>query len=230
MKALIVVVLMLLGLGVVADRAAVAVAEQQVAAQLQQKGDLNGAPSVHIGGFPFLTQALAGRYDDVRISMTAAELGQPAGTSAEVHLHGVRIPLSAVLSRSVHQVPVDRLDGTATLSYTLLADRIGPGTTVQRTGDGLRVTRTVDLLGQSVRLSAVGQLTLQGNVVRIDVQQASAAGVTLPPAVVRQADSMLNLRYPVPQLPYGLQLTGVAPQADGVRVTVEGRQTVISGG
>lgn len=230
MRALLVVLVVLLGLAVVADRVAVSVAEGQVAAQLEQKGDLHGAPTVHIGGFPFLTQAVAGTYDDVRISLTAEDLGQPAGTSADVHLRGVHVPLSEVLSRSVREVPVDRLDGTATLSYALLAERIGPGTTLRREGDGLRITRTVDLLGQPVQLTAIGTVTLEGNVVRIEVQQASAAGVSLPDAVVRQASSLLNLRYAVPPLPFGLQLTGVTAEDDGVRVSVEARHTVLTGG
>ncbi len=230
MKALLVFVVVLLGLATVADRVAVSAAEKQVATQLQQRGGLHGPPAVHIGGFPFLTQAFAGKYDDVRISLTAADLGQPAGTTAEVHLRGVRLPLSSVLSGSVRQVPVDRLDGTAILSYQLLADRIGPGTTLSRDGDGMRITRTVDLLGQRLQLSAAGRLTVQGNELRIDAEQASAAGVSLPAAVVRQASSMLGLSYKVPQLPFGLQLTGVSPEDDGVAITVAGRQTVLSAG
>ena len=230
MKALLVVVLVLLGLAVVADRAAVSVAEGQVATRLAEKGNLHGAPSVHIGGFPFLTQAVEGTYDDVDISLTADELGQPAGTSADVHLHGVQVPLSSVLSASVSSVPVDSIDGTATLSYTLLAERIGPGTTLRREGDQLRITRTVELLGQQVQLTAAGQVTLEGNQLVVDVQNASAAGVSLPGSVVSRASSMLDLRYPVPRLPFGLRLTGVTPVDDGVRVTVESRRTVLSGG
>src|SRR5688500_5269799 len=82
-------------------------------------GLLQRAPEVDITGFPFLTQALGGRYDEVRISLTAAQLGQPEGTRADVALHGVEVPLSAVLAGSVREVPVERVDGTATLSYEL---------------------------------------------------------------------------------------------------------------
>src|SRR5690348_3897946 len=154
---------MLLGLAVAADRVAVKVAEGQVAAQIAEKGGLHGKPTVSIGGFPFLTQALAGNYRDVHIVLTAEELGQPAGTAADVHLRGVRVPLSSVLSRSVTEVPVDRIDGTATLSYPLLAGQIGPGTTLARKGDQLQITRTVEILGQRVQLSASGQVTLEGD-------------------------------------------------------------------
>jgi hypothetical protein len=228
MKGLLIVLLVLVGLAAVADRVAVHVAEDQVAAQLARQAGLQGSPAVHIGGFPFLTQALAGRYQDVRISLTAEELGQP-GTAADVHLRGVRVPLSSVLSRSVHEIPVDSVDGTATVSYAQLAAHIGPDTTLQRAGDQLRITRTVELLGQRVPLTATGTVSLQGNQLVVDVQHASGAGVQVPGFLVDQASNLLDLRYTVPALPFGLRLARVVPGDDGVRVDVTAAQTVLHG-
>jgi hypothetical protein len=226
-KALLVVVVALLALAVVADRVAVGVAEERVAGELATKGGLQGTPTVDITGFPFLTQALAGRYDAVRISLTADQLGQPDGTRADVALHGVEVPLSAVLSGSVRQVPVERIDGTATLSYELLSAELGPGTTLTREGSGLRITRSVPLMGRDVPLTAVGSVVLDGNELVIDVEQATGAGVDLPGFLVEQASDLLDLRYEIPALPFGLQLTDVTPAADGVVVRVEARDTVL---
>src|SRR4051812_44061551 len=61
-RALLVVLLLLVGLAVVADRVAVGVAEDRVGEQLAAKGGLAGTPEVDIAGFPFLTQAVAGTY------------------------------------------------------------------------------------------------------------------------------------------------------------------------
>jgi len=227
-KALVITLVVLVGLAVAADRVAVHVADSQVATQVQQQGRLPGEPTVDITGFPFLTQAVSGTYDDVIISMTADQLGQPAGTSAEVSLHGVHLPLSDVLSRSVSKIPVDRVDGTATLSYALLSQQIGHGTTLAYAGNGLRLTTTATILGQSVPLTAVGRVRLDGDVLVIDAEQASAAGVTVPSALVTRASSALDLRYRIPALPFGLKLTGVRPTADGVVVDVLGTGTVLS--
>jgi hypothetical protein len=229
MRALVVVVLLLLGLAVVADRVAVGVAEGRVAREVAAKGGLAGTPDVSIGGFPFLTQAVAGRYDDVRISLTAAELGQPAGTRADIALHGVHVPLSSVLSGSVAEVPVDRIAGTATLSYALLSAQLGGDATVRREGDGLRITKTVELLGQTFPLTAVGTVALDGGALVIDVQRATGAGVDVPEFLVTRVSNLLDLRYAVPALPFGLQLTGVQPGDDGVDVQVAARDTVLSG-
>jgi hypothetical protein len=226
-KALLVVLLLLLGLGVLVDRVSVGLAEDQVARQVAEQGGLAGTPEVDITGFPFLTQAIGGRYDDVRIALTAEQLGRPEGTRADIALRGVELPLSTVLSGSVQEVPVERIDGTATLSYALIAAELGSDTELAREGDGLRITRTVELLGRELRLTAAGQVTLEGSDLVVDVEEATGAGVELPGFLVDRAADLLDLRYPVPALPFGLQLTGVQPAEEGVDIRVEATDTVL---
>jgi len=228
-KGLLITLVVLLGLAVVADRVAVGIAEDQVAEQMASKGGLAGTPSVDIAGFPFLTQAFAGNYEDVRISLTAHDLGQPAGTRADVRLHGVHVPLKSVLSGSVSEVPVDRIDGTATLSYELLAAQLGGDTTLRREGDGLRITKTVEIAGYTLPLTAAGTVTLDGDDLVVDVQKASGSGVDVPGFLVDQVSDLLDLRYTVPALPFGLQLTSVQPADDGVRIGVAAKDTVLRG-
>jgi hypothetical protein len=228
-RALLVLVLVLGALFVIVDRVGVAVAEDRVADRIAEEGGLPGPPEVDITGFPFLTQAVAGTYDEVRIALTSADLGQPDGTDADVALRGVEVPLSDVLAGSVQQVPVDRIDGTATLSYELLSAQLGGDTRLEREGDGLRITRTVELLGQQVPLTAAGDVTLDGSDLVVDVEEAAGAGIELPALVVDQARDLLDLRYTVPPLPFGLQLTDVRPADDGVVVDVEATGTVIGG-
>jgi hypothetical protein len=228
-KALVVVLVLLLGLAIAADRVAVGIAEERVAEELAAQGGLQGTPEVDITGFPFLTQAVAGRYDDVRIALSAGQLGQPEGTRADVALHGVRVPLASVLSGAVQQVPIDRVDGTATLSYDLLAAQLGGDTTLRREGDGLRITKTVELLGQAIPLTAAGTVSLDGNDLVVDVENATGAGVDVPRMLVDRVADLLDLRYAVPGLPFGLRLTGVTPADDGVVVRLEATDTVIGG-
>jgi hypothetical protein len=228
-KKLVVLLLVLIALAVVADRVGVRMAQAAVATQLAQRGGLNGTPQVQIDGFPFLTQAVGGRYDDVRVHLTAAELGQPAGTAADISLRGVRLPLSDVLSRTVQQVPVDRVDGTATLPYALLSAQLGGDATVSGEGSGVRVTRTVQVLGRDLPLTASGTVTLDGEDVVVHVEQAEAVGVSIPAALLQRAAGLLDVRYPVPALPFGLQVTGLQPGPDGVHVQVAAQDAVLTG-
>jgi hypothetical protein len=224
---LLVIVAVLLGIGLLADRAVERWAEGYVADQLTEQAGLQGTPEVDVRGFPFLTQALDGTYEDVRIALTADELGQPAGTTADVRLVGVHIPLSNVLSGDVQEVPVDRIEGTATLSYGLLSDELGGDSTLSRDGDGLRVTKTVELLGYTLPLTASGTVGLDGDELVVDVERASGAGVEIPDFLVDQASDLLDLRYQIPALPFGLQLTSVTTAVGGVVVQVEAADTVL---
>jgi hypothetical protein len=226
-KVLVVLLVLLLGLLLLVDRVAVGFAEDRVAEQIAEKGGLQGTPEVEIAGFPFLTQAVAGRYDDVRIGLTAAELGQPDGTRADLVLHGVQVPLSAAVSGSVREVPVDRIDGTATLSYALLSAQLPGDTTLVPEGNGLRITRTVEVLGRQLPLTAAGTVTLDGSDLVVDVEEAAGAGVDVPDWLLSRATDLLDLRYTVPALPFGLQLTSVTPAEDGVDVGLEATDTVL---
>ena len=229
MRGLLVTVFVIAVLLVVVDRVAVAVAENEVGDRIAAEADLPGSPEVDITGFPFLTQAVAGRYDDVQLSFTAEDLGQPAGTRGTVSLRGVDVPLSDLVSGSVEQIPVERIEGSATLSYPLLSGEIGPDTTLARDGDGLRITRTVELAGQQLDLSAAGNVSLDGGDLLIDVEEVSGEGVELPSQVVGQASDLLGLRYSVPALPFGLELTEVRSADAGVVVGAEGQGTVLGG-
>jgi hypothetical protein len=140
----------------------------------------------------------------------------------------VQVALSDVLSGSVQQVPVERVDGTATLSYDLLAAEVGPGTTLSREGDGLRVETTVEVAGQTVPLTATGTVRLDEDTLVVDVEDASTAGVDAPDLFVDQVSDALDLRYGIPDLPFGLQVTGVTTGDDGVRVAVSATDTVLS--
>jgi hypothetical protein len=228
MRALLVVLLLLAGLSLLADRVAVGIAEDRVADQLAGQDGLVGVPEVDIAGFPFLTQVVAGRYEDVRVSLDAEALGQPTGTRAEVALHEVHLPMRAVLSGSVQQVPVDRVDGTATLAFSLLAAQLSQDATVAPEGDGLRITGTVQALGRTLPVTAAGTVALDGDQLVVDVGELAGLGPDTPGSLSPRLSDLLDLRYTVPQLPFGLRLTGVAPGPDGVVVRVEATDAVFT--
>jgi hypothetical protein len=226
---LMVLALLLVGLVVGADRVGEEIAEDQGARVVAERAGLAGAPDLEFGGFPFLTQAVAGRYEDVQVSLTGADLGQPEGTRADVSLRGVQVALSDVLSGSVQEVPVEGVDGTVTLPYGLLADELGPSATVTRDGDGLLVQRTVEVAGVSLPLTARATVSLDGDTLVFDVGDVSSAGVDVPPFLVEQVGDALDVRYRIPPLPFGMQVTGVEPADDGLRLRVEAVDTVLRG-
>jgi hypothetical protein len=51
--------------------------------------------------------------------------------------------------------------------------------------------------------------------------------VEVPGFLLDRAADLLDLRYSVPELPFGLELTSVRPGADGVDIRVEATGTVL---
>ena len=90
------------------------------------------------------------------------------------------------------------------------------------------MTKTVELLGYTLPLTASGTVSLDGDELVVDVERASGAGVEIPDFLVDQASDLLDLRYQVPALPFGLALTSVTPADDGVVVEVEATDTVLA--
>jgi hypothetical protein len=227
-KGLLTTVVVLVVLVVAADRISLVVTQRAVAAQLQTSGSLSSRPDVSIHGIPFLTQAFSGRYDDVELSASEVTAGGGRISRLEVSLRGVHVPLSSALSGSVSQVPVDRLRATVLVSYTDLAKQLRDrGLSVSPAGDQLKVTGSVQVLGRTVSASAISSIGISGTSLvvtarRFEVGNAAADRV-LTTALAGRFDFVIRIG----TLPYGLALSGVRVQPQGVVATAAGTHTVL---
>ena len=203
MRRVVIVVLVLLGLLVVLDRVAVLAADRVVANRITTEQGLSQRPDVSIGGFPFLTQALAGHYDSVTLRMHDLQRTGVNVHLLTVHLSGVHVPLGAVVHGHVSSVPVDRATATLLLTYDDLNTFLGTRHIVL--GDGgngeIKVSATATVAGQT--LSADGRARIQ----------------------VRDGDLMLtvgpgiDVTIPLGGLPFRIELVGAKATKSGVEVT-----------
>ncbi len=221
----------LLVVAVGADRAALVLTERGLAEQARTSGGLGQTPDVSIAGFPFLTQALAGRYDDVRLQATGGvDVGGLSGAglvqvaALDVRLTGVEVPLRDVLSGAVDDVPVASVRGDVLLGYGELSRRAPRGVTVSAAGERLRVTGTVRVLGRDLSASALSDVVLADGSVVVRAREVEAGGARVPLGVLSAA---LDFAVPVGDLPYGLALTGLRVRPDGVGLTARSGPTVL---
>lgn len=95
LRIFLILVIVLGGLFVIADRVAVNFAEDQAADRIKSTEGLANTPDVSIEGFPFLTQVVGGELDDVKIGIKdyEASTGTSAGTvridDLRAEMHGV---------------------------------------------------------------------------------------------------------------------------------------------
>lgn len=220
----------LLALALVGDRIAAGLAADAIAAKVQATTALPEEPEVTVRGFPFLTQALSGRYD--RVDITARDVPARDTTLARLDttLRGVQVPLSQALSGAVDSVPVESVEARALVPYDELARRSGArGLTVAPAeGDRVRVTGEVDVPGGTVAATAVSRVEVVDGVVVITAESFEVGDRADDAALNRALAGLLDLEVPVRGLPFGLQVSGVSVQPDGVRVVAEARDTVLS--
>lgn len=229
MRRLLVGLLVVLLLLVAADRVAVVVADRAVAAQLRSSARLTSDPSVRIQGFPFLTQALRGRYDSVQVHATDVRSDQVRLAVLDVTLRGVQVPLSDVLHRQVRSVPVSSLSATARLAYDDLAAAAGSRQVSLAPGrDGqVRVTGRVQVLGRTLSATALSRLRLDGRSLVVTAQSYEVGSSLADEVLTRALGGRLDLRVQLGTLPYGLKVTGVSAGPDGVVLTASAGRTVL---
>ncbi|MHC1563281.1 LmeA family phospholipid-binding protein [Actinomycetospora sp. C-140] len=103
------------------------IAEDRVAAALQDSLSLPSEPDVDIRGFPFLTQALAGRYDDVGLSAPGIRYGQLQDLTLTADLSGVSLPLENLVNGQVRRIPAEQVTASARVNPTDLARLLDVG-------------------------------------------------------------------------------------------------------
>jgi hypothetical protein len=220
----------LLVLALIADRVAVQVAESAVATRLQGELKLADKPQVTAHGFPFLTQLLGGRYDDIEVTAKGVTAQQFSGLTVHAHLRGLRAPFSA-LTQGVDEVPVDHVQGTVGLPYDQIARATNiPGLSLTANGDSVRVAGTVTVLGQTLTASAHARAEVRDGTVIVTADHAQVLGVRLPAALLPLVERGLSFVVPVQNLPFGLRLTGVRVTRADLQVSAEADHVVLRKG
>jgi hypothetical protein len=228
-RKLTVTLVVLLALLLVADRVGAAVASRAVAAQVQISAGLAAEPEVSIGGFPFLTQALAGRYEDVRVRADDLPAGELTLSRLDASLTGVEVPLSQALSGAVSEVPVSGVQASALVAYAELARRSGDRSlSVSPVGDRVRVTGSVRVLGKVLEASAVSRVQVVEGDLLVTAEAYEVGNQKADELISRAVGDRFDLRVPVEGLPYGLEVTGVEVRPEGVAVRATAGATVLS--
>jgi len=210
-------VLVLVLVLVLADRAANAYAEDQMASQIQSSLALSGKPHVTIQGFPFLTQLAARNLRTVDVNAsneTAGPGGQLEIASLTATLHGMHI-------HGTNSATVDQFTASALVTFTALANAGGIPQGITLSADGPnQIKATVDILGFSS--DATAKVTQVGPN-KINVKVTNFGGV---PADV--LGSLTDFNITIPKLPAGVTIQSISITQQGLRITAAGTNTTLS--
>ncbi|MFB6889622.1 DUF2993 domain-containing protein [Kitasatospora sp. NPDC056327] len=223
------------GVLVGADRIAVGVAEDEAADQILRSGRMSQKPEVSIEGFPFLTQVVSRKLDDVRISSDGLTVGEGKD---KVALHGFRAELSGVeVSGNMSSATVDRGTGSGLISYADLSRLMPPASELVPNAGRLSLggnTRLSLSYGGPGKVKAslgpfpVGEAAVrsEGNTVTVDGFRLSAMATLLAGVADQSLDPV---SFTLAALPAGLNLSSVTPQEDGLRLAFDGKGVKLIG-
>jgi hypothetical protein len=218
LRAIIIVVIVLIALLAGLDFAAKAFAENKAASEIQQQG-FPKKPSVAIQGFPFLTQVLAHKFQDIQISSSNVTEGPLDIQSINASLKDVHI--NGAFSGGT----IDSLYGTASITFTALANAMTSeaGSLGQLASAGL----TFSAAGPNEVKASLNVVVFSGTAVwrvartgsnDISIQLVSAGGL---PTSLLSPVSDITLR--LPSLPLGLKIQSISVTPSGLVGTLTGQ-------
>ncbi|MFI5985316.1 DUF2993 domain-containing protein [Streptomyces sp. NPDC098789] len=229
LKVIVILGVLLGGIFVGADRLAVGYAEDELAKKVQAGRGLAGESSVDIHGFPFLTQVLDYRLEQVDVTMHGVQAPGPDGRKVRIsqldaRFHDVKLDSGYTSGKAA------RADGSALLTYADLTEASQNGVTVTYGGapGKVKVTATVEALGKSFTRSVVSTISLvDGTTVRVRADEVPGEGLPGVETLVRKRtdfDRRLD-----GGLPAGLKLSALTSDESGVHLTVDGSNVVLAG-
>jgi hypothetical protein len=217
MRKLLIVVIVLVGLLVAADRVAAAVADHEIASKVAAAYNLPSKPSVSVRGFPFLTQVAAGNYHEVDLSIGQVTSGGVQVDGLDARLMGVHAPVSDLLGHSSSAITAAQVSGSGTVPLSSVQNRLPRGVRLSQDGGALRMSGTVSYLGVSVPVSAVASLGVSPSGITVTPTRVSlGSGINAPASVI---SGQFRFVVPVTGLPLHLTVTSVSVTPGGVRVS-----------
>jgi LmeA-like phospholipid-binding len=217
MRKFLVVLIILVGLLVAADRVGAVVAGREIASRVQTAYNLPSKPSVSVRGFPFLTQLASGNYHEIDVSVPSLSANGVTVDGLTARLTGVRAPLNDLLGHGSSSVRAANVTGSATVPFSSVRSRLPRGVQLSQDGGALRLAGAVTYLGVTVPVSADASLAATGSGIAVTPTRISvASGSSALSSVI---SGRFRFVIPVTGLPLHLSVNAVTVVPGGVRVS-----------
>jgi len=240
---LLVLLIILAAILAVVDRIGASYAERvisdRVAEQVADQDAQSAKPDVTVEGIPFLTQVVAGKYEEIKILLR--DFSGPAGNGKtikmpvlDIRAKDVRAPLDTLRSGQ-GDIIATTVTGAGTIDYATLAQLSGEDGVKLAEKDGkLAVTAPLTVLNQKVTINGTANIEVaSGNVVRVRFEQVTAEGLPNVPLVDTALNNYarsLSVDLKVPALPLKLKVEKVQPTPAGLVVTAGAKEVPLNAG
>ncbi|MEV8227514.1 DUF2993 domain-containing protein [Streptomyces sp. NPDC079167] len=228
LRILLIIAVVLGGVFVAVDRAAVHFAESEAEGRIAFGGVESGPTRVSIKGFPFLTQAARAEFDRVDVTVDDVQAG---AAGREIRIRKIQAQLHQVkVGGGYTSATAARATGTAFLSYEALTAAADDGVSVAYGGDGkVKVTGSVEipLLGEKVTRSVLSTVTLvDGDTVKVHADEVPGEGIPGLEGLVRKKT---DFDREIAGLPDGLKMEKIEVTPGGLEISMTGADIRLAG-
>ncbi|HEV2640826.1 MAG TPA: DUF2993 domain-containing protein [Actinocrinis sp.] len=214
---ILIVLIVLAGLLVAADRVALHFAQDELATKIAQQQKLSQKPTVKIDGFPFLTQAVSRNFGHATIDIHGLDAQGVPISDLHADLTGVHV------SSGYDSATVDTLTATAELDFADLSkavtQKVGLAQVVLSDGGNNQVKAGISVAGLIGGSVQVHVSLLPNN--QIELKSDS---FQVPVVGSKNFDYTLSLA----GLPFGVNLTTLTVTSDGIDIVAVGHGVSLS--
>jgi hypothetical protein len=222
MRKLLVFLIILVILLVAVDRVAVAGVERDLSNRIAAAADLSQKPTVTIEGIPFLTQALSGRYPEVKFDLGTLTYGGVPVNDVRGTAYDVTAPLEGIIQNRP-DVRAERLVVTATLTRRTIDKYAPSGVEISGNGDRIVASGEVAVGLNRVKFEAEMRVEVVDGGLRLQAEKIKG----VPDAAARFVNYTIPFKGAVP---FDVKLTEVRNVADGLEFTAEATDVPLAGG
>jgi hypothetical protein len=219
------------------DRVANALVERRIATEVANTAADHGAysdqrPDVTIHGWPFLTQAWTGEFEQIDITLQDVGSGGLEFPSLDLVAHDVHADWRELSDGGDAVASTLDVEGSVSVDSieALLAEKTGFDLEIGEDGTA-KLQGSRELGGIEVELEATGQIVIDANTLQFTPDAIESLTTNLPPAVqplIQGAASEFASSVELPELPYGIQLVEVAFEGDVVTVSGTAEDVVLT--
>lgn len=237
LRRLLITLVIIAALVALGDRVANALAERRIATEVANTAADNGAysdqrPDVTIHGWPFLTQAWSGDFEQIDITLQDVGSNGLTFPSLDLVAHDVDADWRELsdggdaVARTVDvtgSVSVDSIE-------TLMAEETGFDLEINEDGTASLVGSR-EVMGMEVDVEATGEFAFNGNTLTFTPDTIESLTENLPPQaqpLIEQLVNEFSSTVELPTLPYEIQLSEIAFEGDVVTVSGSAEDVVLT--
>lgn len=229
MRKFLIALVVLVAVLAVADRISLFLAERKIANRVAATYRLASPPAVTIRGFPFLTQVVAGKYQQVQITVNWVQQSGVLLRDLRARFDQVHAPLSQLVSSGqTRSITANRADATALIPFATVQARLPSGIRLGPDSGRLRLSGTLGYQGVQVPVAAAVSLHVTANAIEITPRNLTVGGtLPVPPTLL---GTRLAIALPVHDLPMNLHVTSVRVTANGFEVAASADDVAFESG